>query len=485
MDKIIKTLDQYTIKLEDMDFSIKIVVYEDEPVPVYQTSITNISEATKVMIEKIMEEFISEKFEGLLKFESEEPAKIQARFKTVIKQMLQKYFPNMEQKMMTMLVNYVLQQNVGLGNIEILLRDEKLEEIVINNSQDPIWVYHRIFGWLKTNILIPSEAKIRQYATMIGRDIGKEITLLHPFLDAHLATGDRVNATLHPISSRGNTMTIRKFATRPWTITDMIKSGTISYEGAALLWTAIQNEISIIISGGTASGKTSILNGIANFFPPNQRIISIEDTRELVLPNILHWVPMETRLANPEGKGEVTMLDLVVNSLRMRPDKIIVGEIRRKKEAEVLFEAMHTGHSVYGTLHANNAVETINRLTSPPIELPKQVLSALGLILVQHLNRRISKRRTLQIAEVLLTGDARVLMQYDPVQDTLKYVNNPSIFFETIELYTGMKKEDIIKDMSDKIQILKLMADNNITDVHQIGLIMSRYYRGKSIGELI
>ena len=152
-------------------------------------------------------------------------------------------------------------------------------------------------------------------------------------MDAHLKTGDRVNATLSPISSKGNTITIRKFAVRPWTITDFVKENTISYEAAALLWMAVQNELSIIIAGGTASGKTSMLNGIANFFPPNQRILSLEDTRELVLPKILHWVPLETRLPNPEGKGGITMFDLVVNSLRMRPDRVLVGEIRKRAEA--------------------------------------------------------------------------------------------------------------------------------------------------------
>src|SRR3989344_3870427 len=152
-----------------------------------------------------------------------------------------------------------------------------------------------------------------------------------------------------------------------------------------------------------------MLNVLCNFLPPNQRIISIEDTRELKLPTTLHWVPMETRLPNPEGKGEVTMLDLVVNSLRQRPDRILVGEIRRQREAEVLFEAMHTGHSVYATIHANNVKETIDRLTNPPINIPKMVISALSIVLVQNRNRRTGKRRTLQIAEVQPTGEPTVI----------------------------------------------------------------------------
>ena len=284
---------------------------------------------------------------------------------------------------------------------------------------------------------------------------------------------------MYPISNKGNTITIRKFAVKPWTIIDFIKERTISYEGAALLWMAVQNELSVIVTGGTASGKTSMLNAIANFFPPNQRIISMEDTRELVLPKLLHWVPLETRLPNPEGKGGIEMLDLIVNSLRMRPDRIIVGEIRRRREADVLFEAMHTGHSVYGTLHANNVRETINRLTSPPIDLPKQILSALSLIVVQHINRRTGRRRTLQIAEVLPNGDARVLMQLNPIRSVLEIVNEPLAILETLNLYTGLSKTDVYADIQAKIEILKWMASRSITDVNKIGLIMSKYYHNK------
>ncbi len=480
-----KILDSYDITLNELTFTVKIEVHENEPVPVYMTSIMEISDATKILLSKVMDTFAQEKFEGLLEFESSNILEIQARFKTVIKQMLANYFPTMDHKRMSLLINYVLLQNIGLGNIELLLKDAGLEEIVINNAKEPVWVYHRLYGWLKTNIIVNDEAKVRHYATMIGRDVGKEITTLRPFLDAHLATGDRVNATLQPISSRGNTITIRKFAVKPWTIVDFLRTGAISYEGAALLWTAIQQEMSIILSGGTASGKTSMLNGMANFFAPNRRIISIEDTRELVLPNILHWVPMETRLANPEGKGEVSMLDLVINSLRMRPDIIVVGEIRRKPEAEVLFEAMHTGHAVYGTLHANNARETVDRMTSPPIDIPRRVLSALGLIVVQHLNRKTGKRRTLQIAEILPTGDEHVVMQYDPRADVLVYVSEPKVFFETIELYTGQTKEQVTDEMAHKIALLKTMVNKNITDIHQIGVIMSKYYRGIPLEELL
>src|SRR3989344_390872 len=334
-----KEIDTYALNVNDIIVDVSIIQKADDPVLIYSISITNISDTTKIILEKIRDEFVAE--ETRIVKEDSNISTIQEQFKDSILKLLAKYFPNADSKTMDMLINYIMQQNIGLGNIDLLLKDINLEEIVVNNAKEPIWVYHRKHGWLKTNIFMPSESRIRHYSTIIGRDVGKEITLLNPLMDAHLKTGDRVNATLSPISSKGNTITIRKFAVKPWTVTDLIREKTISLEGAALLWLAVQNEMSVIVSGGTASGKTSMLNTIANFFPPNQRIISIEDTRELTLPKLLHWVPMETRLANPEGKGGVEMLDLIVNSLRMRPDRIIVGEIRRKREAEVLFEAMH------------------------------------------------------------------------------------------------------------------------------------------------
>jgi flagellar protein FlaI len=295
-------------------------------------------------------------------------------------------------------------------------------------------------------------------------------------MDAHLKGGDRVNATLEPISVQGNTITLRKFAAKPWTITDFINDSTISTEAAALIWLGVQYELSTLISGGTATGKTSMLNVVANFFPPNQRIISIEDTREIQLPKFLHWVPMVTRLPNPEGKGEVSMLDLLVNSLRMRPDRIIVGEIRRKREAEVLFEAIHTGHSVYATVHANDAHETITRLTNPPIEIPKTMLPAISMIVVQYRNRRTGVRKTFQIAEIMPDSEPNVLLQLNIRKGVLQKVANSKSLMSTIEMFTGFTKSEITKSLNEKAAILKWMVKHNVNTVDTVGRIMAEYY---------
>ena len=472
-----KMLDAYQLTVEGLQLQVQVLQGKDDFVPSYVLSITNISDTTKIILEKIRERFVSEAQVGKIELIGLEHAEeLKAKFSKEVERLLREYLPTSDEQTRQTLITYIIQQNLGLGYIELLLKDDLLEEIVVNGATEPLWVYQKKHGWLKTNIFMESEEQVRHYATMIGKDIGKAITILTPLLDAHLATGDRVNATLHPISNLGNTITIRKFSRKPWTIVDLLKIKTISYDAAALVWLAMQNEMSILISGGTGSGKTSFLNVLCNFLPPNQRIISIEDTRELQLPRTLHWVPMETRMANPEGKGEVSMLDLVVNSLRMRPDRILVGEIRRKREAEVLFEAMHTGHSVYATVHANNARETIVRLTNPPIEIPKLMLPTLGLIVVQHRDRRTGKRRTLQIAEVTEDGEPNVLMQLDVRSDAMVKANDSKTFANNLMLYTGLTMEDIQKDLREKIAFLQALVRKDITDIHQIGLILARYY---------
>lgn len=472
-------IDRYTITVNNIVVDISIYAEEEKPVPEYMVSITNISDATKIILEKIRQEFISKmSLEEIENLEQNELINIRQRFKGEIRKLIQKYFPKADDKTTNMLINYLIEENLGLGKIEILLQDPSLEEIVINNHTEPVWIYHRKHGWLVTNIKIITEDRIRHFATMIGRDVGKEITNLNPLMDAHLMTGDRVNATLMPISTKGNTITIRKFSQDPWTITKFVRDNVLTYEAAAMIWLAVQNELSIIISGGTGSGKTSMLNVISNFFPPNQRIISIEDTRELTLPDNLHWVPMETRLANPEGKGAVSMLDLLVNSLRMRPDRILVGEIRRKKEAEVLLEAMHTGHSVYATLHANTAEEVVMRLTNPPIEIPKPMIASLSMVVIQNRNRRTGKRRTLQLAEITPTGDARVLMRLNVAKDVLEETAKSQTIMERMKLYTGMSDEEIANDIKEKVKILKWMVRKEIHEVNAIGLVISKYYMG-------
>ncbi|MBI2128784.1 type II/IV secretion system ATPase subunit [Candidatus Woesearchaeota archaeon] len=472
--------DEYKFLSSDMPISVKIYAKAGEYVPIYEISIAAISKNTEIILEKIRQELIKEVSLGIVEIADIKKAGIiEEKFRDMIAVLVKRYFPDVDEKTTAFLTTYLIQRSLGLGNLEILMGDANLEEVAINNADEAVWVYHRKYGWLKTNIKVASEEQITHYATMIGRKVGKQITVLAPLMDANLETGDRVNATLSPISAKGNTITFRKFASKPWTITDFIETNTISALAASLIWLAVQYELSTLITGGTATGKTSALNVMSVFFPPNQRIISIEDTRELQLPSFLHWIPMVTRLPNIEGKGEISMLDLLVNSLRMRPDRIIVGEIRRKREAEVLFEAIHTGHSVYATVHANNVQETITRLTSPPIEVPKTMLPAISMIVVQYRNRRTGIRRTFQIAEILPDARPNILVQFDTYKDILQNVNKPVALFNTLQLYTGLSKKEIEDDLKIKEKVLKYLVGNKINTVESVGRVMAEYYTDK------
>ncbi|MEK6983379.1 MAG: ATPase, T2SS/T4P/T4SS family [Nanoarchaeota archaeon] len=475
--EITKLVATYDFISDNIPITIKIYKLKGEFVPIYDVSISSISKTTEIILEKIREELTTQVNLGMIDIlTTKDTGIIEQKFIDAIAMLVSKHFPDADQKTANFLKSYLIQRSLGLGSIEILMDDVNLEEISVNDADDPVWVYHVRFGWLKTNIMLTSEDQIRHYATMIGRRVGRQLTILEPLMDAHLKGGDRVNATLEPISVKGNTITLRKFAAKPWTITDFIKDNTLSPEAAALIWLGVQYELSTLISGGTATGKTSMLNVVANFFPPNQRIISIEDTREIQLPKFLHWVPMVTRLPNPEGKGEVSMLDLLVNSLRMRPDRIIVGEIRRKREAEVLFEAIHTGHSVYATVHANDARETITRLTNPPIEIPKSMIPAISMLVVQYRNRRTGVRKTFQIAEILPDSEPNVLIQLDIRQAILKKVANSKALISTIELFTGYTRNELSKSLSDKVAVLKWLVKNNTNTVDSVGRIMAEYY---------
>lgn len=475
-----KLIEAYDFVSNKIPVNVRIHMIAEEFVPVYEVSLSKISKTTEIILEKIRRELIKEVTLGMVDLTStKETGVIENKFSDTIKELVEKYFPDMEVETKEFLSSYLIQKSLGLGSIEILMSDANLEEIAINQSEEPVWVYHRKHGWLKTNIYLKDENQTKHYATMIARKIGRQITLLEPLLDAHLDEGDRVNATLSPISTRGNTITIRKFSRDPWTITRFIQARTISIPAASLIWLAIQYELSAIIAGGTASGKTSMLNVVSNFFPPNQRIISIEDTREIQLPKFLHWLPMSTRQPNPEGKGGISMLDLLVNSLRQRPDRIIVGEVRRKKEAEVLFEAIHTGHSVYATFHANNAEEAITRLTSPPIDVPKVLMPAISLIVTQFRNRRLGFRRTFQIAEILPNGETNVLMQFDTREDTLKRINPSRSLLNTLQMYTGFSPKEISAILKEKEMVLSYLVSNNIDTVDSVGRIMAEYYTNK------
>ena len=474
-----KVLEQYEITFENSQISV--LIYEDSSdfIPVYEVGILEVGKYSKYIIEKIKEDLLREGIFDKNKGEDFTYDKLKKAYIKKVKELIEYYLPMLDKENKSRLVTYIVQKSLDLGFVDILISDSNIEEITINGGSSNVLIYHRKYGWLKTNLKFLTDDEIKNIASRIALENKKYFSNLNPLLDAHLRGGHRVNATLNPISTQGSTITIRRFSDKPWTVSDLINSKTSSPVALAMIWMALENEMSVIVAGGTGSGKTSFLNAISTFIPASHRIISVEDTREIRLPQYAHWVPMESRQPNQEGKGGISMLDLIVNSLRMRPDRIIIGEIRKKKEAEVLFEAMRTGHSVYGTFHANTANETVMRLTSSPIEIPKFTLSALGLIVVQHRDRKSGQRITLQVAEIQPTGDENVILQHNPKTKKHYMKNKPKYLLERLEEFQGISSDEFYAEVRSRALVLAYLAKFNICSIDEVGEIINEYYKDK------
>lgn len=475
------TLEKYSIEVDGA--SVEVNISKMESGIIYNMTIPQISAPTAALLTDIRNELIA--VTSVSMQELIDPKAFNAlkeKFKDEATRLIKEKIPTIAKEAESFLIGTLIQEMLGIGKVEYLINDPNLEEIVIVSAKEPIRVFSKKYGWLGTNIVLEREEVVINYANIIARRVGRQITVLNPLLDAHLVTGDRINAVLYPINTKGNTIVIRKFARDPYTIVDLVKNKTCDLEVSALIWLAIEYEMNVIISGGTASGKTVLLNAFMPFVPPNQRIISIEDTKELMLPEFLYWTPLVTRLPNAEGKGAVSMLDLLINALRMRPDRIILGEMRKHEEAMVLFEAMHTGHSVYATLHADSSTETISRLTHPPLNIPANLLKAINLNVVMFRDRRRGIRRISQVAEIEVGGDeakANTLYRWSPETDTMIKHSKSSRFFEDIQRHTSMTDKEIDADLETKKKIIQWLIKNNIRKLEQIGIVMNMYYKNK------
>ena len=381
--------------------------------------------------------------------------------------------------------NSVVRDMVGYGVIDQLVNDDKLEEIMVIGPKTPVYVFHREYEMMLTNIEFFNDNEIQDLINRIARQIGRRIDISAPLLDARLPDGSRVNATIPPASVEGSTLTIRKFKKDPYSLIDLINYNTLSIEAAAFMWVMVEglstNPANVLIAGGTGSGKTTLLNVLSSMVPPSERVISIEDTAELSLP-LKHWIRMEARPPGIEGKGELNMDILTKNSLRMRPDRIIVGEIRHD-EAFTLFTAMNTGHDgSMGTVHANSAQETLIRVTNPPMNVPEVMLSGLDFIIVEnrlHDRKKGTIRRVTEISEV--TGvlerkaQTQTIFERDPVDDMLKRTQIPSQFVGKLCRLTGMQKKQVDAIIEERTAFLKKLVDNSIRAMPEVSSSLQDY----------
>jgi len=394
---------------------------------------------------------------------------------------------NLEQY--TRVMYYIYRNFVGLNEIEPLIRDPWLEDIGCDGTNIPVYVVHRKYGSIKTNVVYEKINDLREFVIKLSERCGRYVSYAEPILDGTLPDGSRVNATLAgDVATRGPTFSIRKFAQRPFSPIDQILLGTASPTVMAYFWYLVENGVSLMISGGVATGKTSFLNSISMFIPPEAKIVSIEDTRELRLPHE-HWVPSVTRIGfgipTPTGEkyGEITLFDLLKGSFRQNPDYVIVGEVRGK-EAYVMFQGMSSGHPCMTTFHGGSVDTVIKRLATPPIELSPSLVESLDAIAVMvYAKARGKSARRIQLVDEIIsvehesfTPETFRSVEWDPKGDSFKF-NKDSFLLKKIAKNKGTTIESIIEEITKRKSILEWMVKNDIKDFVAVRKTINEYYK--------
>ena len=401
-----------------------------------------------------------------------------------IAQLIKKYKLEIPAKNLSKITYYAIRDFVYLGKIEPLMRDHMVEEISCDGTNIPLYIWHREFESIPTNIRFETDKELNNFARKVSYMCGKHVSLANPIVDAALPDGSRINLTLgHEITKRGSTFTIRRFRADPITIIDLIKFQTMSADIAAYLWYVAEKNSTMLVAGGTASGKTTALNALASFIRPGQKIVTIEDTQELNLPHE-NWIPAVSRQNFTDGQiGEINQFDLLRAALRQRPDIIIVGETRGR-EAYTLFQAMATGHGGFSSIHADSVDATLTRLASSPMDIPKTLIAnTLDLIYLQ-LKLRVkdkSVRRVIQISEIAgldqNTGEIRTheIFKWNPQTDTHSYAGN-SVVLDKIKERHGESDEQINYELSKRKLALEWMVKNNIREHKEVSNNIKEFY---------
>ncbi len=382
-------------------------------------------------------------------------------------------------------ITYYLERDfLGLELLEPVMHDTFIEDVSCDGLGIPIFVNHLKYGPLEVNRKYLDGNKLNSFIVKLAQKSNQEISLSKPILQGALPDGSRVEAIYgKEVSEKGSSYTIRKFRAEPFTPIHLIEFGTMSAFLLAYLWIAVENKQSILVSGGTATGKTTILNALSLFVPPTSKIVSIEDTPEINLPHE-HWLPLIARETHNES--DVTMFDLLKASLRERPDYIIVGEIRGA-EAAILFQGMATGHAGLGTVHAEKFNDLVNRMTIAPINLPKPLLTELKIVIFmkqmkikENLVRRVSS-----LIEVIdydhkhdqvLTNE---FLEYIPSEDSFNLSEKSAVIVNLLKLRGG-DEEDLWKEIEKRRRILTLMFEKKIFEFRDVGDIFRTYYKNPS-----
>ena len=368
------------------------------------------------------------------------------------------------------LVYYLRRDFVGYERIDPLLADDAVEDISCDGRNLPVFVYHRDYRDLDTNISF-DESDLRSFVTRLAQRAGKHLSVSNPLVDASLPDGSRVQLTFGgEIATRGPNFTIRQFSSVPDTPIDLINWGTFSVEQMAYLWLAIENNRSLMFAGGTGAGKTTSLNAVSFFIPKKSKIVSIEDTQEVSLPHE-NWVQSLTReSATADGSGEVSMYQQLQTALRQRPEYLLVGEIRTESRvALTFFQAMATGHTAYTTVHSESVMGVINRLENEPLSVPTQMIKELDIISIQKQvllgDERV--RRNQNITELISGGEgddilANEVFEWNPRDDSYNEKFDSNVLDE-IAADRGWSAKQLQSAIDGRKRVLEYLLENDIT----------------------
>ncbi len=380
---------------------------------------------------------------------------------------------------------YVYRDFIGMNRIEPLMNDYSIEDIECNGKGTPVYVVHRVYGNIRTSLIYDGMEELSSFVEKLSQKCGRYISYSTPIADGVLPDGSRVNATFtEDVSSKGPTFTIRKFTKEPWSPIALIDKETVSPEVLAYLWLIVENGVNMLVVGGTGSGKTTMINVIAFFIPPQSRVVSIEDSRELKLEHE-NWLPSVARVglgAGSEKVGEVTMFDLLKESLRQRPDYVIVGEVRGK-EASVLFQGMAAGHPSMATFHADDVTTVIKRLETPPINLSPSLVETLDAIcLMTHAKVGGKDARKLsaiqEIISVKSNGESvvNVPFMWDPKTNKFMFKRQSNVF-DKIVLKKGMTREKLDLEFTIRSRLLLELHRRKISDFSKVQKIIHAYQK--------
>lgn len=384
---------------------------------------------------------------------------------------------------------YLLKKYTGFGNIDILMNDPYIEDITCNGHEMPLFVNHRMYGSVRTNVVF-KEVELNNFVMRMAQSSGRHISVLQPIRDATLSDGSRVNLTLgKEVTRKGSTFTIRRFKSNPVSVIDLMNYKTYNSEVLAYLWIIVEYQRSVLASGGTASGKTTTLNALGSFIRPEYKIVSIEDTAEI---NLMHpnWTQSITRAGFGGGEGveeagNIQLYDLLKAALRQRPEYIIVGEVRGA-EASTLFQAISVGHPCMGTIHAGSMKELVSRVESEPMNVPRNLFSSLDVVIFNAMIKVGEHfiRRALSIVELVEVDPDRGDIITNPVFKWNAYnddyiFSGDSAMFEDISQEFGIEIPYLRKEMETRAQYLDYLQNNNIKEYKEVVRYIRRYARDK------